>query len=807
MLFLYVNGTDRTGDLQRETLEKQNQVQQRADTLNFTLFQGSKPSYDEDVKLYVGDTVKSIAGAVITLDGHFEKSTNKFYAGQIIHLRIGQTDETKATVLSYDESTLILTLTTSPSVAVNRGDKIGELVYGGVISRTKDQNIEVLANLEYPIECVDYTKIFDKKLIADSWIAYDGRQIINDFLNTTINYNSTVDSLSYGTNGAIQAVWTPTNDGNAATVDLADFIEGSGSGSLNWTFAGGTAKWEATPTIKNVSPWTGVNNGTPTKGFLMFWVKPLDYTKITALKLRIGSSNVNYVEVTLPLPTNNNWQYLSANLATGTVVGVPDWTVMNYAAIIITETATSSTKVNGFRLNSTGSFTAYNLNPTTKLDDFRSNNIKPTALMQTLAKNFSFMWYVDYEKDVHFFGMDTISAPFSLTDTSNNFKYLTLEVDQSQLSNRVIVQGGETDSVSQYAQVVPGDAARREWLMKNKFDDVGMTIKIDDNTTTHAAEVGTITTNIKITGHGLSSGDHVINRTRGNTVRQILVVDANNFTVEAVVGQTNGDTISFFAISKTYGREGLDDESVFDYMVNAQVQSVRASTQTITLSSGTFIRFSYFEKIPIQIQYTDTASANALKALGLGDGVFDLLPVSDVSIQDLATAVALAQAAIQDYKNPIVTATFKTDRQGLRAGQTIHIQDSVRGIGNDYLIQIVAAKQIAGEFSDYFIYEITAGTTLFGLIEFYQKLLARQAQVVNNINEVVETFVTASEGVTTTTTSESAAIGGFKKATKIEGVTAVKTAEHTYKHNQGTWHWEASVGQDLPTRWNLFDWG
>jgi len=70
-----------------------------------------------------------------------------------------------------------------------------------------------------------------------------------------------------------------------------------------------------------------------------------------------------------------------------------------------------------------------------------------------------------------------------------------------------------------------------------------------------SAESGTTTTNIKITGHGLSVGDHIINATRNSTPpaydniasrRVSAVVDGNNVTVQAISDQTSGDTIKLF---------------------------------------------------------------------------------------------------------------------------------------------------------------------------------------------------------------------------------------------------------------------
>jgi hypothetical protein len=56
------------------------------------------------------------------------------------------------------------------------------------------------------------------------------------------------------------------------------------------------------------------------------------------------------------------------------------------------------------------------------------------------------------------------------------------------------------------------------------------------------AENSTTTTNIEITGHGLTTNDVVYNVNR-NAYRLITVVDENNFTVSSVTGQTENDKI------------------------------------------------------------------------------------------------------------------------------------------------------------------------------------------------------------------------------------------------------------------------
>jgi phage-related protein len=61
--------------------------------------------------------------------------------------------------------------------------------------------------------------------------------------------------------------------------------------------------------------------------------------------------------------------------------------------------------------------------------------------------------------------------------------------------------------------------------------------------TEDVAETGTTTTTLKMTSHGLVSGNYIVNITRNNTIRQVTKVDSSTLTVPEIIGQTNGDII------------------------------------------------------------------------------------------------------------------------------------------------------------------------------------------------------------------------------------------------------------------------
>lgn len=803
MLYFYINSTDRTDNIVGNTLRITNQIQQRTDSCQFKIFNGSKPSENQDIKIYDGATVASHAGVTIVLQDSYQAEVLAFRPGQTIWLKIGAVGLEKATVATYTESTRTITLTAIPVASLSAGDKVGELIFGGVVARVVDENLDILANITYTITGVDYTKIFDKKIISDSWADVDSRYIINDFLNSTVNYQSTLDNLSYVNATAIRAVWIESGDGDNPNIDSSDFLEATSAGVFAWTFSGGTANWDATLTSKDLSAFVGAASGAPTKGRLMGWFKTSDQSKITSLKIRIGSDASNYAEFTFTLRATTDWQYHDLPFTGAIIVGTPDWTATDTPKLVITETASGTIKWNGLRINAEGSFTMYNVESTPVFDDLRSPQIKPMALLNQIAKVWEYVWYIDYERDIHFKDKENDLAPFEITNTSNNFNNLEIEVDTSNVGNRIIVRGGERVSTSFYKEPFEGNNARRAWILKNKFANLSITV--DDGTSTSATEVGTTTTNIKVTGHGLLTGDYIINRTRSNAVREITKVDNDNFTVETVTAQTNGDTISKFSTTKTLGIEGLVDETTVQYVYNSNEKSVRATDIEATLPINYFILFSYNERVPIQIQSTDSASANALKALGLGDGVIDLDTITDRNITDLTTAITIAEAKLREFSNAIINGSFTTEQKGLRAGQILHIEESInRNINADYVIQQVTLKQREGRFKDNFEHSVTFGTTLFGWIEFMQKLLRTKDSIELNVDDIVETYVGSDELVQCVSV-DAVALGGFKKATGNE--IATTDDSNTLTLTTPPWHWETSVGQALPTRWSKFEWG
>jgi len=100
-------------------------------------------------------------------------------------------------------------------------------------------------------------------------------------------------------------------------------------------------------------------------------------------------------------------------------------------------------------------FTAYlpEIDTTTYIQDGLTNirlvfnRVSLRQALETIAKNSGYDWYVDYNKKLHYFSVETNQAPFGLSDNPDNatsFPYSRLDYkrDATKIINKVTVVGG-----------------------------------------------------------------------------------------------------------------------------------------------------------------------------------------------------------------------------------------------------------------------------------------------------------------------------------------------------------------------------
>ena len=82
----------------------------------------------------------------------------------------------------------------------------------------------------------------------------------------------------------------------------------------------------------------------------------------------------------------------------------------------------------------------------------------------------NYSWYIDYNKDVHFFAKNTELAPFNLATDTGMFIWdsLKLTEDLTQIRNKVTVIGGEYEANNRTETYV-ADGEQKQFPLAYKF--------------------------------------------------------------------------------------------------------------------------------------------------------------------------------------------------------------------------------------------------------------------------------------------------------------------------------------------------
>lgn len=406
-----------------------------------------------------------------------------------------------------------------------------------------------------------------------------------------------------------------------------------------------------------------------------FWHYVGNTDKLTGLTLKIGTDSSNFYEFDCEHIESECWHYESFNFDEATITGSPSKTTIGWARF--EWAVTGAVGIGDLRVDclfgAQGGFTIKNTDRgTVKLYDYRVQYQKPSVAIEKMAKTANWFWYVDYFKDIHFFSQgNAIEAPFSITDTSENFGNLTITADISSLKNRQVVRGGKAVAENYYTQNYATDGVAESWMLDYPPKDVHI----------YEDRLGTGT-----------------------------------FT------------------ERTVGVANLNDASDYDYLFDFNGQTIQRGSADIMPADG-ILQTKYLPYKPIRVRVEDNESIEAMQALTGGDGIYDGAAITDETLLTWEDARTRAKAEINAYKNPIVTITFITEKEGLQSGQLLTVVNTKHGINGQYLIQsITATEQGDGSFN----FSVTASSTLFGITEFLQLIFNRSNKVLIDTTEVVD---------------------------------------------------------------------
>lgn len=124
-------------------------------------------------------------------------------------------------------------------------------------------------------------------------------------------------------------------------------------------------------------------------------------------------------------------------------------------------------------------FTTTNVVCTFSITKIVFNEIYLGDCIKKLADIVKYDWYVDTNKDLHFFPSLTNPAPFNLTDDGGNYLNNSLKriTDGTQLVNQVKVRGGESDGTTYTDVVTVNGSISKSFVLPYRFSN--LTIQLD----------------------------------------------------------------------------------------------------------------------------------------------------------------------------------------------------------------------------------------------------------------------------------------------------------------------------------------
>lgn len=302
---------------------------------------------------------------------------------------------------------------------------------------------------------------------------------------------------------------------------------------------------------------------------------------------------------------------------------------------------------------------------TTTIPAIKFNYLPLTRCIQQLAEITGYDWFVDENKDIHFFAKETNAAPFNITDSAGNHEKNTLRIRRNvdQLRNSIYVRGGE--------------------YLSSDIRTEDMSYQAD-----------------------------------GTNKHFKVAYRYKNYTLKV-----NGAT-------KTVGIDNLDDPASYDALYNFNEKVIKfktapASTDTVTFEGNIYI--------PLRIKWKDNASISKY------GGEFQFIIV-DKTIQDIDEAKDRARAEILAYADQLDDGGFRTTKDGLRTGQLIQVQSTLRGSNDTFTITRITARPRTG--GGGLRYEVTlADKQTTDFLDLMQKILLAKSKEIDITDDEVLTQV------------------------------------------------------------------
>ena len=743
MLRIFANSIDITEDVIYGSVTIKEQLNNRSNICSFKTID-KKVNEWEEIRVYECMELVRQASSwqpTIYVDDTYEYF-ELFKVDQELVLDFEWVNEL-VTIQSIDQTQKSITFYANLQNTHTKWTFIGRNIFWWSADKNPDSQFGSSEKLEYSVSCSDYSTVFNRQLVVETFQDQYMRQI---FWLVVYEFCANDDQVDID---LFESAWTESWVALAMQDELVDKIQ--------WTKCQKTGTTWAGTAVRTKTLWSPIDISTMDDVRLWHKIWENYGIYISSIKYRVGNDSSNYYErssVRVWLDHEDcrnfeNFKIWKPDIAVGTIDEsaierlqieivatdtIPLWEIKFDHSLATEWGITLKNCIRGFR----------------KFADIRSQYKKPSVLVEDICKLQGIFRFVDYAKDLNVFRNNGTPAPWTITDSSKNFDEMSLSIDMSMLKNRQTVRWWEAPMTFRYVQ-----DSYTDWLMESrpldyKPKDLLMFVAYQDKAIsgiTWLAWVATVTTSA---AHGLVDGDEVAITDVGpngyNGSYTIYGVTGwNTFKVDIAVNPgaySSGWFVGIFQ-AKTVGIENLNDAALFDFLMNFNEKIVKKAAIAIP-PKWSVIRRDYNPYQPIRIRMSHGASIAAMKLIGWGNGIFDGAVISDSNILTYEDARMRAKAELDAYANPQMTLTFTTEKAWLKAGQVISVQDTTRNINQDFLIQMIQRKSKKWAIATY---QVTCGSTMFGLTEFFQLLLKKATDSQIDVFEMIDVIVNQDETI------------------------------------------------------------
>jgi len=190
-------------------------------------------------------------------------------------------------------------------------------------------------------------------------------------------------------------------------------------------------------------------------------------------------------------------------------------------------------------------------------------------------------------------------------------------------------------------------------------------------------------------------------------------------------------------VDESFGIDNITDPTTVPWLYNFTEKAMKLGTATRP-AAGDRIELGGLPQIPVIIQTRDNVS--------IGEFGEREQKIIDKSIDTKAAARDRARGELIAWKDTVNEGNFTTRESGLRVGQEIRVQSTIRGLDENFHISRIATRlEGPGEL----VHDVTLMTQrTFGIIEFLQsQLIDKDKEIEIDPNEVLDLIQAALETI------------------------------------------------------------